>query len=333
MTDMKIPGSKAARKFSRWLQARVRGGALILGYHRVTKAVQDGYEVSVACAHFEEQMDALSRSAHVMSLSTLVGKLKEGPLPSRSVAVTFDDGYADNLYLAKPILEKYQVSATVFVCTGYWGRQFWWDELETLIMFSTSDPGALCLDNGNEQAIWKLPVEISGAKDFQDAAIRKKLRHELYHFLLAMDVDEQNRAMDDIRNWAGVAAAGTSVSARSLDRAELIKLADGGQIEIGAHTRTHPLLPRLSHAQQRDEILSSRQDLEELLGKPVPGFAYPNGRATKDTKRILENANFEYACVSQEDIVRPGSDLLALPRFWQKDVDGEKFLRHLNGWL
>jgi peptidoglycan/xylan/chitin deacetylase (PgdA/CDA1 family) len=330
--QIRIPGTTTVRKFSRWLQVRVQGGAVILGYHRVGDAAHDAYGICVMPEHFEEQMDAVSRYAHVLSLSRLVQHLKEGTLPARSVAVTFDDGYADNLYQAKPILEKYQVPATIFVCTGYWGMRFWWDELDRLVMSSNSDPRSLRLDDGKSQFRWKLPVEISEAQDFQDAAIRRKLRHELYHFLLEMDVDEQKRAMDEIRSWARLALDG-SVPSRSMDRAELIRAADGGLIEIGAHTRSHPMLPRLSLARQTDEILSSRRNLEDLLGKKVSGFAYPNGRATEDTIRILREAGFEYACASLENVVRPGCDLFALTRFWQSDVGGEKFLRGLNVWM
>jgi peptidoglycan/xylan/chitin deacetylase (PgdA/CDA1 family) len=327
INNMRIPGRKTTRRFSRWIQARMLGGAILLAYHRVANAAPDGDEECVTPGHFEEQMDALSRSAQVLSLSRLVRHLKEGSLPPRSVAVTFDDGYADNLYLAKPILEKYQVPGTVFVCGGYWGRQFWWDELETLVMSSRSDPRTLRQGDG-----WELPVEISKVEDPRDVAIRRKLRHALYHFLLPMDAGEQDQIMDEIRRWSGV-SADLSVSARSMDRAELTKLAQCELIEIGSHTRTHPRLPGLSEPRQKAEILSGRQDLEELLGKPVPGFAYPNGQATAYTKAILRDAGFEYACISLENVIRAGSDPLALTRFWQKDVDGDRFLRRLNMWL
>ena len=93
------------------------------------------------------------------------------------------------------------------------------------------------------------------------------------------------------------------------------------------------MLPHLSYERQKDEIVSGKRDLEELLGRQVAGFAYPNGRATVDTKHIVYEAGFAYACTSLHDVVRPGSDLYALTRFWQMDVGGEQFMQGLNLWM
>ena len=68
-----------------------------------------------------------------MQLAELVAGVGSDNLPRRAVAVTFDDGYADNLYNAKPILTALDVPATVFVTTGNLGKQFWWDELDCAV--------------------------------------------------------------------------------------------------------------------------------------------------------------------------------------------------------
>ena len=56
---MRIPGLKTAKAVSRWVQARILGGALILGYHRVASVNRDTYEVCVTPEHFTEHMQAL----------------------------------------------------------------------------------------------------------------------------------------------------------------------------------------------------------------------------------------------------------------------------------
>jgi peptidoglycan/xylan/chitin deacetylase (PgdA/CDA1 family) len=114
---------------------------------------------------------------------------------------------------------------------------------------------------------------------------------------------------------------------------ELLRLADGGLIELGAHTRHHPMLPQLSIARQRDEIQSSKKDLEALVGKKVAGFSYPNGHASLESKRLVREMDFAYACTSLHDVVGPRSDLYELTRFWQQDVDGERFVKQLNKWI
>jgi peptidoglycan/xylan/chitin deacetylase (PgdA/CDA1 family) len=62
-------------------------------------------------------------------------------LHALEVVVTFDDGYADNLHHAKPLLERYGIPATVFVTSDYIGQEheFWGDKLERLLL----QPGAL----------------------------------------------------------------------------------------------------------------------------------------------------------------------------------------------
>ncbi len=324
---MRFPGIKAAKIFSRWVQARILGGALILGYHRVEHLAHDEYEVCVTPQHFAEQMEILSRYAHPIGLRELVQDLKKGSVQPGSVAVTFDDGYVDNLYRAEPILEKYAIPAMVFVCTGYAGKEFWWDELVRLVNASDAELDALNLEAGGNRFVW------NQAKRSRTASpnVRRMFHRALYRFLLPLNAEEQTQAMNAIRNWSRVSAIETTDRAMTHD--ELVRIANHELIEIGAHTRSHSMLPQLSLEQQRHEIVSSKRDLEKLLNKPLEGFAYPNGAATPDTKRIVHEAGFTFACMSFQDVIRPAHDLHALTRFWQRDVDGEKFLQALHLWM
>lgn len=326
---MRIPGVKTAKTLARWVQARVLGGAIILGYHRVANVVRDEYEICVTLDHFAEQMEVVSRYLHPVSLSMLVQYLRAGTIPQKTVAVTFDDGYSDNLYQAKPILEKYAVPATVFVCTGYSGKEFWWDELERLVMSSQADLHTLRLLVGEDRFAWDQSNARIGAGDRED---RSRFHHALYHFLLPLDKADQNHVLNKIRGWSGISPDETPAS-RAMDHHELVQLVDGGLIELGSHTRNHLMLPLLSRAQKREEIIIGKRDLELLLGKQIDGFAYPNGRASEDVKKIVQEAGFTFACTSLHDVVRPGKDKYEMTRFWQKNVDGEKFLHGLYSWM
>lgn len=324
---MRIPGIKTAKTFSRWLRARLLGGALILAYHRIESVATDEYGVCVTPQHFGEQMEVLSKHTHPMNLRELVRQLKEGSVHPKTVAVTFDDGYADNLYQAKPILERYAIPATIFACTGYAGKEFWWDELARLVNVSNSKFEALYLQVGGKRFVWDQP---KGSR-VPDSNLRTKFQQALYHFLLPWDIAEQSHAMNTIRNWSGVSPIESTARAMTCD--ELIQITEDGLVEIGAHTRHHPMLPALPLERQRDEIFSSKRDLEVLLNRQVDGFAYPNGISTLDTKRIVGEAGFLFACTSLQDVVRPANDQYALTRFWQKDADGETFSRGLYLWM
>jgi len=326
---MSLPGSKTAKKFSGWVQARILGGALILGYHRISVVEDDFYQVCVSPENFARHMEALREYAHPISLSNLVQCLEQDSLPPKSVAVTFDDGYADNLFTAKPVLEKYEIPATVFICTGYMGREFWWDELERLVTGSQTDPYMFHLQAGGRQFEWQ---RATVSPEEGQPALRAEFCRALYQFLLSLDVEDQNCAMGVIRSWSEVSTPGISTP-RAMSEEELLRLVDGGLIELGAHTSHHPMLPQLSFERQKEEIQSSKRDLEALLSAKVAGFSYPNGRATVDAKRLVREMGFTYACTSRHDVVRPGSDVYELTRFWQQDVDGNRFVKGLSRWM
>src|SRR5204863_340481 len=78
---------------------------LILIYHRVAAVPVDPWGLAVSPKHFAEHLDVLRRTRHPMPLATFVSRIAERTLPRNAVAITFDDGYADNLLAAKPGLD------------------------------------------------------------------------------------------------------------------------------------------------------------------------------------------------------------------------------------
>ena len=109
--------------------------ALILLYHRVTHLPNDRWSIAVTPEHFDEHMALVRRRSNVVPLSGLDAALAAPNARTMTIAVTFDDGYADNLYEALPILQRHDVPATVFVASDpiVRAREFWWDDLERLV--------------------------------------------------------------------------------------------------------------------------------------------------------------------------------------------------------
>jgi peptidoglycan/xylan/chitin deacetylase (PgdA/CDA1 family) len=254
---MKVPGAKSLRRTGRWLRSRLWPGALILGYHRVADAGSDPRGMCVSPRHFEQHLEVIRRVAFPVTLDELVRGLP-GELPPRALALTFDDGYADVLQRAQPLLELYQLPASVFVVTGCVGSRFPWDE----------------------------------EQESQEAA-----------------------------------------QARALTAGELVCLAHKPMIDIGAHTVNHPQLALLPSATQEKEVAGSKKALESLLEKPVRAFSYPHGSSSAVTRRLVEQAGYQYACTSINDVASGRSDRFSLPRFWPGDWDGDRFGRWLRRWL
>lgn len=325
---MRLPGMKRLKLLARWVRSRVVNGALILGYHRVVDTPQDPYGITVSPQNFAEQLEALRQYANLVPLQELVQTLEDGSLPRRAVVVTFDDGYADNLYCAKPLLERHQIPATVFVATGQIGREFWWDELEYRILSSTEWPGVLSLEITEGSYTW-VPAEVGPR---QASRSRRHIAQSIYRSLACLFPTEREAAIAEL--WARLGKVPEDrPSRRALTGDELIDLTGGGLVDIGAHTVTHPMLARLPISVQRQEIQESKVSLERILGRPITSFSYPNGSSSSETRAFVQEAGFHCACGSHNDVGRRGSDLFHLPRFWIPDWDGKAFSRWLRLWL
>ena len=107
-------------------------------YHRIADVMWDPWGLAVSPARFAEQMQALLQVRLPLTMDDFVACLDRGALPRNAIAVTFDDGYVDNLLFAQPVLERLKIPATVFVTTHNTGvrQEFWWDELTRLILKS-----------------------------------------------------------------------------------------------------------------------------------------------------------------------------------------------------
>ena len=292
----------------RWTRRRARKAeALILMYHRIGEPGRDPWGLAVRPERFAEQMEVLKRETQPMSLCRLNKELGEGALQSDTVAVTFDDGYANNLHHAKPLLERHDVPATVFVTTGMVGskREFWWDELEGILLAPGELPQMLQLEIAGQPHQWTLR---EAARYFPEQSRRDRTlrawegrpgsRHAFYFSvwkkLKLLSPWERQKVLDDIQAWAGK-FRGVRDSHRALTQDELRSL-DGGPVEVGAHTVSHSSLPQHPADVQRQELRESKSWLEHFLGKTVQSFAYPYGDRSRSTTALVEEAGFELAC-------------------------------------
>jgi peptidoglycan/xylan/chitin deacetylase (PgdA/CDA1 family) len=321
---------------------------LILLYHRTTELGTDPWALNVSPRHFADHLEVLHRYAHPFRLQQLTQALLDDSLPPRSVAITFDDGYADNLYTAKALLERYDIPATLFLTTGFIGqrREFWWDELDRLLLHPGSLPETLHLSINGSSYQWELGEEAHYSplayerqrswRAWEDPpSSRQALYRSLYDLLRPLPTHDRRKLLDDILTWAGAAPLGRATH-RSLVLNEVIDLVHGELIEVGAHTVTHPDLSSLPASLQRKEIEDSKAHLEHLLNRPVTSFAYPHGMPvnyTTETLAIVRDAGFIRACSVFEGVVERSADWFQLPRCRVDDWDGEEFTKRLLKWL
>ena len=277
----------------------------ILRYHAICDPGA-GYAdpgICVTRASFERHLEYLGAHYHVMSLPDAVAALRaRQPLPSNAVAITFDDGYADNLAAARA-LHRRGMSATFYITAGCLadGQPFWPAELRGLVTAAAASPLRLWLEG---QAI-ELPVLT--AED-RDAAIRRLTRLFKSHPI---------PVREDLRRQLRAAAGGGGIPSVMLTWDGVREMHRLG-MTIGAHTMTHPNLPSAGPADATTEIVGAKLRLENELGAEVTMFSYPNGGAeryyTPELQKIVREAGYAAATTSHNGFAGAASDPYALER-------------------
>lgn len=267
-------------------------------------------------------MQLLGAQREPMSLVEFVSDLREGCLSPKAVAVTFDDGYVDNLRIAKPVLADLGIPATVFVATGHIGKQnFWWDSLQRIVWTSSLSSQ-------------EIEIELQGTpcrlRLFEDHADRRsQALPRLWGLVRDLSPEIREAAMLQLK---GALNAAEHLSPfRPLSAEEFRELC-GGPISIGAHSVTHPWWPSLSADQRRQELHDSLCTCTEVAGVVPAVFSYPYGAIVEDFRADLVNAGVMAACTVHEAPVDASCDPYLLPRYGAPD-DMQAFKRivRLNG--
>jgi peptidoglycan/xylan/chitin deacetylase (PgdA/CDA1 family) len=307
---------------------------IILMYHRVAELPYDPWSLCVAPSRFAEQLRSLVGARSVVSMDTLVRRLVRGELNGREVAISFDDGYVDNLTVAKPLLEQVSAPATVFLTSGRLGasEEFWWDELAHMCLGGTSAISARVELAGRivelELASRMFPATSAWTWELPPGNERERVYLQLWNLLQRVDETTRRECMERLRQVLGKpAAAPGNLPMRSED---VPKLISGGLISVGGHARTHLALSTLSSSDKRSEIAESKRDIESLTGRPVSGFAYPFGDRDEEAKQLTEQAGYTWAVSTHAAALRPRPDLFDLPRLQVLNWTGPQLLQQLS---
>jgi peptidoglycan/xylan/chitin deacetylase (PgdA/CDA1 family) len=239
---------------------------------------------------------------NVLPLEDAVVALARGTLPDRALAITFDDGYADNVFVALPILRRLGLHATFFIASAYLdGGTMWNDRI--------IDAVRNCEKAEVDASALGLGVHPLSSVEARRAAIDAILRQLKYRAQ-----EERRTTVDDF-----VALCGSPRNASPMmTSVQLRELSDAG-MGIGAHTATHPILARMDASQARREIADGRDALEGIVRQPVRLFAYPNGKPDIDYGvahvDIVRSLGFTAAASTASGAASRGDSVFELPRF------------------
>lgn len=251
-----------------------RRSLVVLTYHGVLPTPDDKdhflYGNFVAASAFTWQMAWVRRHYTPVSLSRVVRAIKTGePLPERPLAVTFDDGFANNCRYAWPILQEYGVPVTVFLATDYIGvpgAQLWTERVKRAVFLSAAHalpavvPELGQLPLGNDQA-------------------RADSARRLLGRMKRMRSEERNRHLLELERVCGRPALLSEDRDRYdfLSWDEVRTMAAEG-VEFGSHTRSHPIVSTLDDEGLVTEVEQSAREIEAQLQVRCETFAFPNGQ-------------------------------------------------------
>lgn len=295
--------------------AGARARLSILIFHRVLPEPDPLFPQEMHAARFDALCGWLSTWFNVLPLDEAGRRLRDGSLPSRALAITFDDGYADNHDVALPILRRHGLNATFFVASGFLDGGIMWNDVLIEAVRRTTAP-SLDVEAGVGLPLGRLPVVT--------VAERRQAAEALIRSLKYVGRDERRRATEAVARVAGVQLPRdmmmTGAQVRALHAAGM---------RIGGHTVDHPILARLDSGTARAEIVGGKAVLETLIDAPVRLFAYPNGRPGEDFTRehvvMAREAGFELAVTTGWGAARRDTDPLRLPRFTPWDLGRSRF--------
>ncbi len=280
----------------------------ILMYHSVMENPAEHTDSLGGIIHstseFRAQMELLARDYHPMGLDQLVQRLNAGQvLPSRSVVVTFDDGYTDNYEVAMPILNQVGIPATFYVTVDCvenrklpWPSRLRFAFRTTKISEWTDATGKtwdLRHPEAREQAYLVCCDECC-----QLAGIAQE------EFVTRLETDLDSRAPD-------------ALSSLMMNYDQARGLARKGHI-VGSHTMTHPNMAHIRENDAEVELVESKRRLESELKMHVPHFSYPCPALTPHwSERTVSQSRavgYGSAVTTNGGVVRAGDNPLSLKR-------------------
>lgn len=295
---------------------------IILCYHRISNIYDDFNLMNVSIHNFESHMKYIKNYFSVMSLEQLVESDAQDT-GENCIAITFDDGYRDVYRNVLPILEKYQLPATVFITTENIDsvEENWPDQIMRTCLQPAIYHDYFDIDN----ELIKLRCNTRNLRE----------RCDFYTVMGAicgrLGSDARKKQLQELDMWAGQEEKGRE-SRRILTTEEIRILANNPLITIGSHTITHPVLKCLTEKEQLSEIRDSKEMLESITGKTHDFFAYPyGGKAAYDetTVKLLKECGYRLAVAMGGRSIESCIDMFRVPRCAVYNYDGREF----KDWL
>jgi len=282
----------------------------ILMYHRVVNPEEVPYPLQpgmyVRPVTFESQMKYLRTNCNVLPLDELAADIKAGsPLPPKTVAITFDDGWYDNYEHAFPVLQKYNLPATVFLPTMYIGAdQFFWTDRVASSLYALWQSKTLAYEEVKQlvddtEQIPELLIDIYKVLATEDWPQLVLAVNDYIEKQASLSIKDKESMMNVLTQLA------SSYVIQFPDRAfltwdEVTEMA-GHHISFGSHSDFHRLFTELDSKRRKKEVTDSIEKLRAHALTPSTVFCYPGGAYNTDCQQDLHDLGYEFALGSTQE--------------------------------
>jgi peptidoglycan/xylan/chitin deacetylase (PgdA/CDA1 family) len=295
----------------------------IIAYHSVTTdwKKQSDYinrGITTDADKFNEQMRILRNEYNPVTLDEIAEWIRGTKLlPARSVAVTFDDGFADNYYIAAPIMERYDIRGTIYLTVDavQRGELPWF--CRTAFLFQQAAARKIVLLDSETKRTWNLgnPDENREAFIYYNYPCAKLTGEELRNYI------------EKLETWFNFRLDRNDISGMmTFEQAR--ELRQRGH-NIGNHTLSHCNLAHISQELLCQEIAGADEILKRELGEPVEHFSYPhpclNPQWNDATVAETEKLNYKTVTLTSFGVVTQRSLPLLLPRIMISNQDNKEF--------
>lgn len=267
------------------------GSFLNVMYHGVTQGNTQFFSPRhVIASDFEKEIAYYRKNFNVISIDEAFQRIRNNDaFCKKTITISFDDGFANNLGIALPILEKYEVPVTFFV-------------------------SSICVENDGNKILW--PEFMAGLKynslldALGGASLGDKIKSMPYHEreVFLDGIEREYHLLDKIHSlpeeiW------------QLLDGRQLVELSKSKIVTIGSHGHNHYNLGQIEPEFAKFELEHSKVLLESVIQKEVKYIAYPDGSYNANVKDMAEKAGYVGQMAVKYKLPEDKADQRILDRF------------------
>lgn len=308
---MRIPGLCRFQRLIKSIIHPLFNHSVVLCYHRIEELDHDPQLLAVSPENFEAHLKVIKKFFTPISVDELFKQLTNKQIINNSVVITFDDGYADNLHKALPLLKKYNIPACIFATsTSDSHREFYWDALQELYL--SNFPG------------WNVTLPAYSPKQEKYLQTCQDITYQ--------PPNARNQKLEKVLKY-GFEKTKPRENYRHLTSSELAQISHEALITIGAHTENHASLPACSEEEQVREICQNTSSLKKIVGKEINTLAYPYGHFSNQVIKSTQKANLSYAFSLESKTVTRFTHPLNIPRHLVRNWSSLQFQKHLRSFF